>query len=89
MEIQSGHSELSVISQVSAIEVCPLGGVPLYLITTESKFATGDIITTSLVPHEKYCTLPIMDFGFRHINKLCMLRIEYYWGASLSRLTQT
>ena len=29
MEIQSGHSELSVISQVSAIEGCPLSGVPL------------------------------------------------------------
>ena len=31
MEIQSGHSELSVISQVSAVEGCPLSGVPLYL----------------------------------------------------------
>ena len=30
MEIQSGHSELSVISQVSAVEGCPLHGVPLY-----------------------------------------------------------
>ena len=30
MEIQSGHSELSVISQVSAVEGCPLSGVPLY-----------------------------------------------------------
>ena len=30
MEIQSGHSELSVISQVSAAEGCPLSGVPLY-----------------------------------------------------------
>ena len=29
MEIQSGHSELSVISQVSAIEGCLLSGVPL------------------------------------------------------------
>ena len=32
MEIQSGHSELSVISQVSAVEGCPLSGVPLYMI---------------------------------------------------------
>ena len=31
MEIQSGHSELSVISQVSAVEGCPLSGVPLYV----------------------------------------------------------
>ena len=31
MEVQSGHSELSVISQVSAVEGCPLSGVPLYL----------------------------------------------------------
>ena len=29
MEIQSGHSELSVMSQVSAVEGCPLSGVPL------------------------------------------------------------
>ena len=29
MEIQSGHSELSVISQVSACEGCLLSGVPL------------------------------------------------------------
>ena len=33
MEIQSGHSELSVISQVSAVEGCPLSGVPLYAYT--------------------------------------------------------
>ena len=31
MEIQSGHSELSIISQVSAVEGCPLSGVPLLL----------------------------------------------------------
>ena len=30
MEMQSGHSEMSVILQVSAIEGCPLSGVPLY-----------------------------------------------------------
>ena len=30
MEIWSGHSETSVISQVSAVEGCPLNGVPLY-----------------------------------------------------------
>jgi len=30
MERQSGLSELSVISWVSAFEGCPLGGVPLY-----------------------------------------------------------
>ena len=30
MEIQFGYSELSVISQVSAVEGCPLSGVPLY-----------------------------------------------------------
>ena len=29
MEIWSGHSEMSVITQVSAIEGCPLSGVPL------------------------------------------------------------
>ena len=29
MEIQFGHSELSVISQVSAVEGCPLSGFPL------------------------------------------------------------
>ena len=32
--IQSGHSELSVISQVSAVEGCPLSRVPLYNIIT-------------------------------------------------------
>ena len=31
MEIQSGHSELSVISHVSTVEGCPLSGIPLYL----------------------------------------------------------
>jgi len=31
MEGQSGLSELSVISWVSAVEGCPLSGVPLYL----------------------------------------------------------
>ena len=30
MAIRSGHSEISVISQVSAIEGCPLSEVPLY-----------------------------------------------------------
>ena len=30
MEIQSGHSEMSVITQVSAVKGCPLSGVPLY-----------------------------------------------------------
>ena len=30
MEIQSEHSELSVISQLSAVEGCPLSRVPLY-----------------------------------------------------------
>ena len=28
MEIQSGHSELSVVSQMSAVEGCPISGVP-------------------------------------------------------------
>ena len=32
MEIRSGYSELSVISQVSAVEGCPLSGVPLYCV---------------------------------------------------------
>ena len=35
MEIQSGHSELSVISQVSAVEGCPLSRVPLYVFFNE------------------------------------------------------
>ena len=30
MGIQSGHSELSIISQVSTVEGCPLSRVPLY-----------------------------------------------------------
>ena len=30
MEIRSGHSEMSVITQVSAVEGRPLSGVPLY-----------------------------------------------------------
>ena len=29
MEIQSGHSEMSIIMQVSAVEGCLLSGVPL------------------------------------------------------------
>ena len=32
MEMQSRHSALSVISQVSAVEEYPLSGVPLYMI---------------------------------------------------------
>ena len=32
IEIHSGHSELSVITQVSGVEGCLLGGVPLCLI---------------------------------------------------------
>ena len=36
MEILSGHSELSVISQVSTVEECPLSGVPLYTALQES-----------------------------------------------------
>jgi len=32
MEGQQGISELSVISWVSAVEGCPLSGVPLYVI---------------------------------------------------------
>ena len=31
MEKQSGPKSLSVISQVSAVEGCPLSGVPLYM----------------------------------------------------------
>ena len=31
MEIRSGHSELSVILQVYAVEGCPLSRVPLYI----------------------------------------------------------
>ena len=31
MEIRSGHSEMSVISQVSSVEGCPLSGIPLYM----------------------------------------------------------
>ena len=31
MEKQSGPENLSVISQVSAVEGCPLSGVPLYV----------------------------------------------------------
>ena len=38
MEGQSGLSELSVISWVSAVEGCPLSGVPLYMyIITDSQ----------------------------------------------------
>ena len=29
MEIRLGHSEMSVIKQVSVVEGCPLSGVPL------------------------------------------------------------
>ena len=36
MERQSGLSELSVISWVSAIEGCPLSGVPLYIMANAS-----------------------------------------------------
>ena len=32
MEIQSGHSELSIISQLSTVEGCPLSRIPLYVI---------------------------------------------------------
>ena len=33
MEIRSGFSELSLMSQVLAVEGCPLSGVPLYYTT--------------------------------------------------------
>ena len=36
MEIQSGHSEMSVILQVSAVEGCPLSRVPLYYFSVSS-----------------------------------------------------
>ena len=36
MEGQSGLSELSVISWVSAFEGCPLGGVPLYYVMLQA-----------------------------------------------------
>ena len=38
MEGQLGLSELSVISLVSAVEGCPLSGVPLYLCITLEVF---------------------------------------------------
>ena len=31
MEIQSGQSQVSVLSRVSTVEGCPLSGVPLYM----------------------------------------------------------
>ena len=34
MEIGSGHSELSITSQVPAVEGCLLSGVPLYTLHT-------------------------------------------------------
>ena len=37
MEIQSRHSEMSVISQVSAVEGCPSSGVPLYIVLLEQE----------------------------------------------------
>ena len=41
MEIQSGHSELSIILQVSAIEGCPLSGVPLYYVINRCTLAVA------------------------------------------------
>ena len=40
MEGQSGLSELSVISWVSAVEGCPLGGVSLYTLLVSSHDST-------------------------------------------------
>ena len=46
MEIQSGHSELSVVSQVSVVEGCPLSGVPLYMymLTPVNGYLTMNLI---------------------------------------------
>ena len=41
MKIRSGLSKLSVISQVTAVEGCPLSGVPLY---------TDIIVNTTVKP---------------------------------------
>ena len=41
-EIQFGHSELSVILEVSAVEGCPLSGVPLCIIIMTSLRASSN-----------------------------------------------
>ena len=42
MEEQSGLSELSVISWVSAFQGCPLKGVPLYSFVSGGSFCGGE-----------------------------------------------
>ena len=60
MEGQSGLSELSVISWVSAVEGCPLSGAPLYTQRyCAVRFKTGPArCRVKVALHHTYITLP-------------------------------
>ena len=71
MEGQSGLSELSVISWVSAVEGCPLSGVPLYFSFWE------DVFMMSL-PFEKIRLLMNVDsFNLKRCTRQIQVRMEY------------
>ena len=64
MEGQSGLSELSVISWVSAVEGCPLSGVPLYTeckLKNKQRGRAGNEANS----HTKTCAA-ILELTFRH-----------------------
>ena len=48
MEKQSGLSELSAILWVSAVEVCPLSGVPLYCKSVQLTIIAGTYLGLNL-----------------------------------------
>jgi len=59
MEKRSGLSELSVISWVSAVEGCPLSGVPLYYVAL---FTTGAIPHVELLTTVSHTTCRTIDY---------------------------
>ena len=69
MEIQTGHSELAVISQVSAVEGCPLSRVPLYMLILNIIFALLAIISANM---NRGCMCIIIDLMPHYFFDLCL-----------------
>ena len=71
MEIQSRYSELSVILQVSAVEGCPLSGVPLYThyhSYYRSKWLQCDSVQSDTCQIQPYFCFPRSFSDLRKIN---------------------
>ena len=91
--IQSGQSQVSVISRVSAIEWCPLSGVPLYTDTesprTVRELSPIHVVRESFLPvisSTLYCTCI-----YKHVHTICKLhplppgtRRQFDWSANLN-----